>query len=143
LIDRLRESECDKSISDANLYAVFCSNYRHILLSVRDMTTGRTTDGLTLRRFAFLAVPAKTPTSMGRVRPSRIVEIPTSVLRRRMDVRQTSARSLKPLNCSNSTVVTRRPIDVPDRRRPDVNESTLLTKLTLARCVPSLPWRHF
>lgn len=88
-------------------------------------------------------ITAKTPTSMGRVRPSRIVEIPTSVLRRRMDVRQTSARSLKPLNCSNSTVVTRRPIDVPDRRRPDVNESTLLTKLTLARCVPSLPWRHF
>jgi len=98
-------------------------------------------------------LPAKTPTSMGPVRPSRNCRKPTSVLWRRTDVLQTSVRSLKSLMHAVGLGVENRRIhdgrttphwtsddDVPNRRRADVNESSLLTKSTLARCVS---WRHF
>jgi len=44
------ESERSNRISGANFYRVFHSNYGSNLLSFRDMTTGRTTDGRRDRR---------------------------------------------------------------------------------------------
>jgi len=40
-------SGCGNRIYDANFLTVFRSNYRSVLLSFRDMTTGGTTDGRT------------------------------------------------------------------------------------------------
>ena len=54
-------SECGNKISDANFLIVFHSNYGSILLSFRDMTTGRsqtTEDGPTTVTIAYLALKA-------------------------------------------------------------------------------------
>jgi len=45
-------------ISGANFCIVFHSNYGPILLSFRDMTTGRTTDGRMLASIAYLTLKA-------------------------------------------------------------------------------------
>ena len=49
-------SVCINRISGGNFYRVFCSNYGAILLSFRDMTTGRAADGPTSASDECLAV---------------------------------------------------------------------------------------
>jgi len=51
-------SECDNRICDANFYTVLYSNYGSLVLSFRDMTTKRTTDGPTSAINAYLTVNA-------------------------------------------------------------------------------------